>query len=157
MKSQLNPRTAVLKLQHKSVIIRLVEKTFVTANNCYSLICNDNINNTPTHNQTAYFYEYLIKTNHKAGFYKCIISCCLSLEWRVACVCKLELSTAMRTTLWLSGLWKLLLGTLKTGQRDLAEHGITSVYNWTHMPTVWIYQLQLHLQVNTTDNWHIIC
>jgi len=52
---------------------------FVTVNNCYSLICNDNINNTPTHNQTAYFYEYLIKTSHNAGFYKGIISCCSSL------------------------------------------------------------------------------
>jgi len=102
---------------------------FVTVNNCYSLICNDNINNTTTHNQTAYFYEYLIKTSHNVGFYKCIISCCLSLEWRVDCVCKLELSTAMRTTSWLSELQKLLHGTLKTGQRDLTEHGITSVYN----------------------------
>jgi hypothetical protein len=58
-----------------------------------------------------------------------IISCCSSLVWRVDFVYKLELSTATRTTLWLSGLRKLLPGTLKTGQRDLIEHGITSVYN----------------------------
>jgi hypothetical protein len=96
-------------------------------NNCYSLICNDNINNTPTHNQTAYFYQYLIKVSHNAGFYKGNIRCCSSLEWTEDCVCKLELSTAMETTLWLSGSWKLLHGTLKTGQRDLTEHGITCI------------------------------
>lgn len=98
-------------------------------NNCYSLIYSDNINNTHTHNQTSYFYEYLIKTSHHAGFYKGIISCCSSLDWRLDFVYKLELSTAKRTTLWLSGLQKLLHGTLKTEQGDLIEHGITSVYN----------------------------
>jgi hypothetical protein len=87
-----------------SVITRLIQKMFVTVNNCYSLIRNENINNTPMHNQTTYFYEYLIKTSHNADFYKGIISCCSRLEWRVGCIRKLELITAMRTTLWLSGL-----------------------------------------------------
>lgn len=132
------------KNQHKYVITRLVEKMFVTVNNCYSLICNDNINNTSTYNQTAYFYEYLIKTSHNADFYKGIISCCSSLEWRVDCVCKLELSIAMRTTLWLSGLWKLLHGTLKTGQSDLTENGIISGHTW---------QLYGFINCNCTHEW----
>lgn len=84
----------------------------------------------------AYFYEYHIITSYNAGFYEGIIRCCSSLELRVDCVGKLELGRAIRTTLWLSGLWKLMHGTLKTGQRDLTEHEITSVYNWTHMTTV---------------------
>jgi hypothetical protein len=48
------------KLKRKSVITRLGEKLFVTVNNCYSLICNDNINNTPTHNQTHIFMNILL-------------------------------------------------------------------------------------------------
>jgi hypothetical protein len=103
---------------------------------------------THTHAQSiGYFYEYLIVTSHNACFYTGITSCCPRLELTVNCVGKFELSTAMRTTLWLLEQWKFLRGTWQTGYRDFIELGTTSVHNWTNMTTVWMHQPQLHLCV----------